>query len=113
MLGALLGLSTALIHIPAPTPGPGQPQTFITVAAHEPPTTNPAAATPCSTVERVGLGLEWSVPILATNAGKSCILNATTPAGQWITAGSWVFRLGGWALATLAVAGYTGIVRRV
>lgn len=82
LLGVGLGLSTGLIHTPGPSPASGQPPTTITLAAHEPPTTNPAAVTPCSTAERVGLGLEWSVPILATNASKACLLNATTPAGQ-------------------------------
>jgi len=67
----------------------------------------------CSPGELVGLGLEWALPIVKTGASTSCVLNTTDPAGQWMSAASWGVQAGGWALATLVIAGYTGIVRRL
>ena len=110
-LGLIAGLATGFVHVTAPTE-PGRPPTVTTVAAHAPTTADPAGA-PCSLIERAGLGLAWAIPLVSAGTDSTCTLNTTAPAGQWMTLASWVLNLGGWALATLVVAGYTGIVRRL
>lgn len=84
---------------------------FVAPLVHPPESDTPGDG--CATVERVGLGLEWALPIVKTNASDTCVIDTTTASGQWATVGSWGFQAGGWALATLVVAGYTGIVRRL
>lgn len=79
----------------------------------EHPPVAPDARHACSTVERVGLGLEWALPMVETRASDVCVINSTTLDGERLTVGSWVLQAAGWALATLVVAGYTGIVRRL
>jgi hypothetical protein len=66
----------------------------------------------CSAVERVGLAIDVTVPLLGGGGRERCDLTTGTDAGQALLAASWGIQLTGWALATLLVAGYTGLVRR-
>jgi hypothetical protein len=66
---------------------------------------------PCTAVQRVGVGLDLSIPLVKTGAREHCDVTET-PAGQSLTVAGWVLQLLGWAFATLFVAGFTGAVRR-
>jgi hypothetical protein len=72
---------------------------------------HPAAATPCSGVERVGVGLDLALPVIKTGTRDHCDTTASTT-GQVLTAAGWGLQLLAWAFATLFVAGFTGIVRK-
>jgi hypothetical protein len=69
--------------------------------------------TPCSATERLALGLQIGLPLVKVPASDRCGLNSTSASGQGLTLISWMLQLAAWALATLAVAGYTGLIRRV
>lgn len=69
--------------------------------------------TPCSTLELVGLGIDRGLPLGATGIRDRCDLDTATRAGQVFTAAIWLLQAIVWALATLVVAGYTGLVRKV
>jgi len=80
-------------------------------AAHTAATGRPGTA--CSTVEQVGLGLDLGLPAINTGLNNQCALDSTSAAGQILTGAAWLLQALGWALATLVVAGYTGLIRRV
>jgi len=80
-------------------------------AAHTPATGR--SGTSCSIVEQVGLGLDLGLPAINTGLGNNCSLNSTTHTGQVLTVIAWLLQGLAWALATLVVAGYTGLIRRV
>lgn len=65
----------------------------------------------CAAVDRVGLAIDTAVPLASTGADGRCRLATGTGAGQFLAVAGWVLTLGGWASATLVVAGYTGLVR--
>jgi hypothetical protein len=69
--------------------------------------------TPCSTLELIGLGIDRGLPLGATGIRDRCDLDTATRAGQLFTAAIWLLQAIVWALATLVVAGYTGLVRKV
>jgi hypothetical protein len=71
----------------------------------------PAAATQCSAVERVGVGLDLGLPLIKTGARARCDTTASTT-GQVLTIAGWGLQLLAWAFATLFVAGFTGAVRK-
>lgn len=107
---ALIGVMASVLltgSIHAYWPGTG---TWTTLAAHPPISGDPA--TTCSLAERVGLGLDWTVPLVSF-ADNACQVNMEATAGQIVAGASWVLRLLGWFFASLGVAGFTGIVRRV
>jgi hypothetical protein len=70
----------------------------------------PAAG--CPVVERIGLAIDATVPLVDTGSATRCTIAADSGAGQAVLVVTWVLRLLGWAFATLVVAGYTGLVRR-
>ncbi|WP_410599685.1 hypothetical protein [Amycolatopsis sp. lyj-90] len=74
--------------------------------------TTPAGTT-CSLIERVGLGLDRGLPLATTGIRSRCDLDTYSSTGQLFTAGLWLIQLAVWALATLAIAGYTGLIRRL
>jgi len=80
-------------------------------AAHTAATEHPG--TSCSIIEQVGLGLDLGLPAINTGLSNNCSLNSTTVPGQGLTAISWLLQGLAWALATLVIAGYTGLIRRV
>jgi hypothetical protein len=74
-------------------------------------TRTPAGA-PCVAVDRVGLAVDTSIPLVSTGAADRCQLATGTASGQGLAAAGWLLTLLGWAAATLVVAGYSGWVRR-
>jgi len=72
---------------------------------------HPPAATRCSAVELVGVGLDLGLPLVKTGARDHCDTTASTT-GQVLTVAGWGLQLLAWAFATLFVAGFTGAVRK-
>ncbi|MEU0796607.1 hypothetical protein ABZ342_41650 [Amycolatopsis sp. NPDC005961] len=70
-----------------------------------------AAGTPCTTVELIGVGLDRGLPLSPGVRGR-CDLNTGISAGQVFTVAIWLVQAAIWALATLALVGYTGLVRK-
>jgi hypothetical protein len=70
-----------------------------------------ARGTPCTPVELIGVGLDRGLPLSPGVRGR-CDLNTGIPAGQWFTVAIWLVQAAIWALATLALVGYTGLVRK-
>jgi hypothetical protein len=68
--------------------------------------------TPCSTAELIGLGIDRGLPLGATGLRARCDLDTGTRWGQAFTYVIWALQALVWALATLAVAAYTGLVRK-
>lgn len=101
VLAIALGLTAA--RIPA---GGGRFEAARTAATGHP-------GTSCSIIEQVGLGLDLGLPAINTGLSNSCSLNSTTAPGQVLIAVSWLLQGLAWALATLVIAGYTGLIRRV
>jgi hypothetical protein len=66
----------------------------------------------CSTVELIGVGLDRGLPLSPTGIRTRCDLNTGTTWGQVFTVGIWAVQAAVWGLATLALAGYTGLVRK-
>ncbi|MEU0963826.1 hypothetical protein ABZ328_30420 [Micromonospora aurantiaca] len=67
----------------------------------------------CSLVERVGLGIDRSLPVLNTGMRDRCDYESDTPLGQTVTGLAWLLQFLGWAFATLLVVSYTGLVRKL
>jgi hypothetical protein len=63
-------------------------------------------------VELVGVGLDRGLPLSPTGIRARCDLNTDSTAGQWFTVAVWGVQAAVWGLATLALAGYTGLVRK-
>ncbi|GLW93394.1 hypothetical protein Aglo03_42100 [Actinokineospora globicatena] len=78
------------------------------------PATTPATTPgiPCSTAELIGLGIDRGLPLGATGLRARCDLDTGTRWGQAFTYAIWVLQALLWALATLAIAAYTGLVRK-
>ncbi|SFR12359.1 hypothetical protein SAMN04488564_103790 [Lentzea waywayandensis] len=70
------------------------------------------AGVPCSTVELIGLGLDRGLPLAMTGMRARCDLDTASKKGQAFTAAIWLVQLAVWGLATLALAGYTNLVRK-
>jgi uncharacterized protein YjbI with pentapeptide repeats len=87
------------------TTGPGRH-----AAAHTTATADPG--TPCSTIELIGLGLDRGLPLGPTGLRTRCDLDTATTPGQVFTALLWLVQAAVWGLATLALAGYTGLIRK-
>jgi hypothetical protein len=68
--------------------------------------------TPCSPVELIGLGIDRGLPLGTTGIRAHCDLDTTTGSGQTFTAILWALQALLWGLATLAIAAYTGLVRK-
>ena len=96
------GLGVAAGHTPL---GPGRYVAARTTQAHDPDS-------PCSLVEQVGVGIDRSVPLAPMGIGNRCDLDTSSPAGQVFVAAAWVLQVLFWTLATLAIAGYLGLIRK-
>lgn len=70
-----------------------------------------ATAVSCSTVDRIGVGLDFGLPLIKTGARSDCT-TTDTAAGQALTATGWTLQACAWAFATLFVAGFTSAVRK-
>ncbi|MGB3439469.1 MAG: hypothetical protein WBA97_12025 [Actinophytocola sp.] len=102
-LAAASGVSLLAGHV---TTEPGRHAAAHTTTA----TTTPGA--PCSTIELIGLGLDRGLPLGPTGLRTRCDLDTDTTAGQVFTALLWLVQAAVWGLATLALAGYTGLIRK-
>lgn len=71
-----------------------------------------APGTPCSPVELIGLGIDRGLPLGATGLRARCDLDTATGWGQTFTVVLWGLQALLWGLATLAIASYTGLVRK-
>lgn len=71
-----------------------------------------AAGTPCSTVELVGLGLDRGLPLGMIGMRTRCDLDTSSREGGAFTWAIWFVQVLVWGLATLALAGYTNLVRK-
>jgi hypothetical protein len=69
------------------------------------------AATRCSAVERVGVGLDLSVPLSKIGARDHCDTTASAT-GQVLSVAGWGLQLLAGAFATLFVAGFTSAARK-
>ena len=67
----------------------------------------------CSLLEQIGVGIDGGFPLGATGIRDRCDFDTTSRQGQAITATTWAPQALVWALATLVVAGYTGLIHRV
>ncbi|MEU7785721.1 hypothetical protein [Amycolatopsis sp. NPDC049159] len=67
---------------------------------------------PCTTVELVGLGLDRGLPLAPTGVRARCDLNPDTNGAAAFTVAIWLLQAAIWGLATLALAGYTGLIRK-
>jgi hypothetical protein len=97
-----IGLGLTAGHTPA-----GKSQF---VAAHAGTTVK--AGTPCSTLEQIGIGIDRALPLINTGIRARCDLETTTIAGQAISAIAWILQIIAGVLATLVIAGYTGLLRK-
>jgi hypothetical protein len=59
-----------------------------------------------------GYAIDVSIPIIKTGQADSWRPNAAAHLGWVYVGGSWVFTALGWAFTTLAIAGYTGLIRK-
>jgi hypothetical protein len=66
----------------------------------------------CSTVELIGVGLDRGLPLSPTGIRTRCDLNTGTHWGQVFTVAIWLVQAAIWGLATLALAGYTSLIRK-
>jgi hypothetical protein len=101
-LTAAGGLGVFAGHIPT---SPGR-----YVAMHTPQTATPN--TTCSLIEQIGIGIERSLPLATTGIQSRCDFDTASRRGQAVTVASWVLQALVWALATLVVAGYSGLIRK-
>jgi hypothetical protein len=97
---AVVGIAVTLTVTVGPHGGLGR-------IIHPPVTT----ATGCSTVERIGVGLDFSLPLINTGARDLCD-TTDSATGQALTVAAWVLQLLAWAFAALFIAGFTSAVRR-
>ena len=68
---------------------------------------------PCSLLEQIGVGIDRGLPLGTTGIRDRCDFDTTSRRGQLIMATTWILQALVWALATLCVAGYTGLIRKV
>ncbi|GHG30068.1 MULTISPECIES: hypothetical protein [Amycolatopsis] len=63
-------------------------------------------------MELAGLGVDHGLPLGATGLRTRCDLDTATGWGQTFTVILWALQGLLWSLATLAIAAYTGLVRK-
>ena len=76
------------------------------------PASGSAPGTPCSGVELVGLGIDRGMPLGVTGLRARCDLDTATRRGQGSTVAIWLIQAAVRALATLAIASCTGLIRK-
>jgi len=79
--------------------------------ARKPVVGGTAAASACTTIDRIGVGLDLGAPLLKTGARDRC-QPTDTPGGQTLTIAGWILQLLAWSFATLFIAGFTSAVRK-
>jgi hypothetical protein len=68
---------------------------------------------PCSTIEQVGVGIDRGLPLASTGIENRCDLDTVSRIGQLFTPAMWLVLAVMWGPATLAVAGYTSLIRKI
>jgi hypothetical protein len=81
------------------------------VAVHTSKVNDPGSS--CSLLEQIGVGIDRGLPLSTTGIRDRCDFDTTSRRGQAITAATWFLQALVWALATLVVVGYTGLIRKV
>jgi hypothetical protein len=67
----------------------------------------------CTTTERAVLGLDNALPLVSTSVADTCVTrHGGNKSAQAVIGISIAAQVGGWAFATLFVAGFTGAVRK-
>ncbi len=89
----------------------GQVETHPGYAA-ERTTASGTAGERCSPIELAGLGLDRGLPFPFTGLRARCDLDTDTTSGQVFAAVIWGTQAAVWGLATLALAGFAGLVRK-
>jgi len=103
---ALLGLlAVALIAVAMTSLGPGA-HGGLESAGH--PRT---AVVRCSSVDRIGIGLDLGLPLIKAGSHTSCRI-ADNPPGHTLLLVGWALQSLAWAFASLFVAGFTSAVRK-
>lgn len=82
------------------------------LAAERVTTFTAPTGTPCSFIELVGLGIDRGLPLGTTGLRTRCDLDTATRWGQGFTIAIWCIQIAVWALATLAIASHTGLIRK-
>jgi hypothetical protein len=67
----------------------------------------------CSAAEQFGLALRLSVPLIGNVTEGNCQITTSHRPGGWFAAAGFSLQAASWATATLVVAGYAGIIRRL
>ncbi|SEF33978.1 hypothetical protein SAMN05421837_107147 [Amycolatopsis pretoriensis] len=67
---------------------------------------------PCTDVELISLGLDRGLPIATTGVRGRCDIDPDTNWATVFTIAIWLTQAGIWGLATLALVGYTGLIRK-
>jgi hypothetical protein len=81
------------------------------IVEHTPASGHPG--TPCSSIEQIGVGIDRGLPLASTGIENRCELDTVSHTGQLFTLAMWLVQAVMWGLATLAVAGYTGLIRKI
>lgn len=102
VLLAAAGLGIAAGHIPT---SPDHYVAMRTAQADDP-------HSPCSLTEQIGVGIDRGLPLATTGIRSRCDFDTTSGWGQTVTWATWVLQFFVWALATLFVAGYVGLIRK-
>ncbi|MCR6484772.1 hypothetical protein M8542_18245 [Amycolatopsis sp. OK19-0408] len=82
-------------------------------AAERPASFDAPVGKPCTTIELVEVGLDRGLPLSPTGVRTRCDLNPAVATGGLFTVAIWLVQAAVWGLATLALAGYTGLVRKI
>jgi hypothetical protein len=99
---AAAGLGIAAGHTPT---SPGRYVAIHTAQADDP-------HGPCSLTEQIGVGIDRGLPLSTTGIRSRCDFDTTSRRGQAVTWATWVLQFLVWALATLVVAGYVGLIHK-
>ncbi|WP_041832500.1 hypothetical protein [Actinoplanes sp. N902-109] len=91
----------------------GAPVLVRRATAAAPGQAKPGVPQRCTLVEQIGVGLDRGLPLVNTGVRDKCEINTNTVAGQWATGIAWLLQVLAWLFATLAVAGYTGLIKKV
>ncbi|TWP51520.1 hypothetical protein FKR81_15065 [Lentzea tibetensis] len=67
---------------------------------------------PCSSIELIGLGLDRGLPLGPTGVRGRCDIDMATGRGSFFAAIIWFIQALVWFLLTLAIVGYTNLVRK-
>lgn len=67
----------------------------------------------CPLIEQIGLGIDLGLPLIDSGIGDRCQFDTRSRWGPVLTGVGWLLQFAAWAMATLVIAGYTGLIRRI